>query len=131
MKFLISQNPIPLYDEAEGQLKFKEIGPLGEATDPTGLFNKFLNGVVGVMTVVAFIWFLFLLITGAIGIMTAGGDKTAVQNNTKKITNGLIGIVVLILALVIIRVVGYLLGFDTGNFYFLNPGQFIEDFSLQ
>lgn len=111
--------------EGEG-LTGLEGGKLSDTTDPAGLFNKFLSGTIGIVTIVAFIWFVFLVISGALGIMFSAGDKNAVATGAKKITNGLIGIVVIILALVIIRIISTLLGFDTVPF--LNPGQFIEDF---
>ena len=58
--------------------------------------------------------------------MFAAGDKNALSTGTKKITNGLVGVVIIILALVIIRIISTLLGFE--NVPFLNPGQFIDDF---
>lgn len=90
------------------------------------LFNKFLSGTIGIITIVAFIWFVFLVISGALGIMFSAGDKSAVATGAKKITNGLIGIVIIILALVIIRVISTLLGFT--DVPFLNPGNFIDTF---
>jgi len=94
--------------------------------DAANLFNKFLSGAIGIVTIVAFVWFVFLVISGALGIMFSAGDKNAVATGTKKITNGLIGIVIIVLAFVIIRIISYLLGFT--NVPFLNPGNFIDTF---
>ena len=113
---------IPLYDDSQGQLK--GFGPLGEANDAPGLFNKFLTNTIGLITIIAFIWFMFLVIIGAVGIMTAGGDKNAVANNAKKITNGLIGLVVLISALFLIQLIGNILGIKD---IILNPAKAILD----
>ena len=107
--------------------KLQGFGPLGEANDAPGLFNKFLTNTIGVITIVAFIWFLFLLITGAISIMTAGGDKNAVQNGAKKITNGIIGLVVLISALFLIQLIGKLLGIEN---IILNPAEAIKNLTF-
>jgi len=62
---------------------FKGFGPLGledrSASDAPLIFNTFIRAVIGLLTIVAFIWFLFLLIFGAIGVLTSGGDKAKVS----------------------------------------------------
>lgn len=117
----LAQTGIPLYDESKGGLE--GFGPLGTSgSNAPTIFNKFLTNTVGIITVIGFIWFLFLLVTGAIGIMTAGGDKNAVQNSAKKITNGLIGLIVLISAIFLIQMIGKLLGIED---IILNPAKVI------
>jgi len=64
------------------------------------------------MTIIAVIWAIFTLITGAIGIISSGGDKQALENARKKITTGLIGLAIVLVALFIIEIVGYLLGLN-------------------
>lgn len=90
---------------------FKGIGKLG-TPEGTGVstFANFLSSAIGLMTIIAFIWFVFLFITGAIGIMTAGGDKQALENARKKIVNGIIGVVVVIAAIFVIGLLGTLIG---------------------
>ncbi len=90
---------------------FSGFGPLGNPTGSgIGIFSKFLSSVIGLMTVIAIIWFVFVFITGAIGMITAGGDKAAVESARKRITTGLIGLVVVIAAIFIIDLVGSLIG---------------------
>jgi len=92
---------------------FTGYGPLGENVgDGVTIFARFLSSVVGLMTIIAIIWFIFTLITGAIGIMSAGSDKSALESARKKITTGFIGLVVTIAAIFILSLVGYLLGFN-------------------
>lgn len=90
---------------------FKGIGPLG---NPTGsgieTFTKFISSTIGLLTVIAIIWFIFTLITGAIAMMTAGSDKASLESARKKITTGLIGLVVTIAAIFLIDLIGYLIG---------------------
>lgn len=99
---------------------FEGFGPLG---NPSGsgidTFTSFISSAIGLMTIIAFIWFIFLLITGAIGIMTAGGDKQALEGARKKITNGITGLVVVIIATFILNLLGTLLGIPN----ILNLGQ--------
>lgn len=95
-------------------------GKLGLETDIEGstalsVFSKFISSIIGLMTIIAIIWFIFVLLTGAIGIIGAGGDKAALESSRKKITTGLIGLVVTIAALFIVKLVGYLIGIDILN----------------
>jgi len=100
---------------------FRGIGPLGlegkEAGEAPGIFNTFLSGVIGLLTVVAAIWFTFQFLIGAIGIISAGGDKAKVQAARSKIITGVVGLVVVIAAIFAISLVGELIGFNI----ILNP----------
>jgi len=106
-------------------------GPLGleganKASAPI-VFNKFLSGIIGIITIVGAIWFIILLFSGAVGIMTAGSDKAAVESAKKKITNGLIGLGVLVAGIFILDLIGQILGLK----FLLDPGSFISTFKLK
>lgn len=103
------------------------LGPLGETwkfislpKQAIDLFNKILSLIIGVMTVVAGIWFIFQFIIGAFGWLTAGADKAAVENAQKKITNGVIGLIIVVAAIFLIDLLGRLIGLEI-----LSPGKFI------
>ena len=104
------------------------IGPLGLENDEPWrsgiLFSKFISTTIGIVTVVAIIWFIFLLITGAIGFMTAGGDKNAVETARKRLTNAIIGLVILIASLFVLVLIAYLIGLDMTTI--LSPNEFLE-----
>jgi len=89
-------------------------GPLANpnsgAGGAIGVFSTFISGVIGVMTIVAIIWAVFTIIIGAVGIISSGGDKGALENAKKKITTGIIGLVIVLVALLLIELIGYLLG---------------------
>ena len=104
MKNLLAQKEIPLGSPLEG------IGTLGKPGEGLPLFTKFISNAIGLMTIVAVIWFIFILISGAIGIMGAGGDKAALESSRKRITSGLVGLVVVILGIFIVDLVGTLIG---------------------
>lgn len=101
-------------------------GPLGLETggaeEAPSLFNQLLSVVIGVLTIVASIWFIFLFITGAISYMSAGGDKGKIETATKKMTTGLIGLAIVIAAIFIINFVGWAFGLE----FILNPASFVE-----
>ena len=71
---------------------------------------------------IAAIWFTFSLVTGAISIISSGGDKAKVAEARARIVTALIGLVVIIAAIFIVELIGTLIGFDL----ILNPGEFIQ-----
>ena len=64
------------------------------------------------MTVIAGIWFIFIFLIGAIGIITSGGDKGAYETARKRISAGLTGLIIVVFAVAIISLIGKVLGFD-------------------
>lgn len=97
---------------------FRGEGPLGlentlNATlkfDTLDTFNTVLQTTIGVMTLIAFIWFTIQFFLGAVGYITSGGDKSKVEQSRNKISSGLLGIVVVVSATFVISLVGELLG---------------------
>lgn len=108
--------------------EIRGLGPLGtfeigQAVDAAAaLFNQVISNIVGIMTVVAGIWFIFQFIIGGIGWLAAGGDKAKVESARAKITSGIIGLAIIIVAIFLIDLIGTLLGLDI-----LRPGKFIVD----
>jgi len=78
-------------------------------------FSDLISRTIGLLTIVAGVWFLVQLIMGGYSWISAGGDKQAMQNAQKKVTNALIGMLVTILAYTIAGVLGMFLGFDIFN----------------
>lgn len=109
--------------------KLEGFGPLGlEGKDPSQageVFNKFISSVVGIITVIAFIWFVIKMVTGAFSYMTAGGDKQKLETATKNLTTGIVGVVLVIAAIFIIDLIGELLGIPD----ILNPAELIQKIS--
>ena len=110
MNKLLSDIPL----SPSGGFKGPGTGPFSDPTagGGTGIeaFTKFISSAVGLMTIIAIIWFVFLLISGGIGFMTAGSDKAQIEASRKKIVSGLIGLVVTIAAIFLIDLIGYLIG---------------------
>lgn len=96
---------------------FKGFGPLGlegkTGTDATTIFASFISSAIGLITIIGVIWFIFIIATGALGIISSGGDKQALEGAKKKIANGVIGLIVTISALFILSLIGTLLGIPT------------------
>jgi hypothetical protein len=93
---------------------FRGFGPLGlvgsTGADADYTFQLFISQIIGVISIVAIIWFIFLLLTGGISYMSAGGDKGAVEAARKKITNGIIGLVITLFGIFLVNLLGQFFG---------------------
>jgi len=109
---MIKLAQINLYDTSQTNLK--GFGPLGleQNQDGVSVFSTFISSAVGLITLIGIIWFIFLFLIGAIGIITSGGDKQALEGAKKKISSGIIGLVVMLFAIFIILFIGNILGLD-------------------
>ncbi len=108
---------------------YKGFGPLGleNSQSPVGVFSTFLSSAIGLITIIGIIWFVFTIIMGAVGIITSGGDKASNESARKKITSGIIGLVVLVAGIFIVNLIGTLIGIPS----ILNIGGFIMDISIK
>jgi len=105
-----------------GEEGFGPWGNLGSKgiNEAAGAFTSIISRIIGVMTIIAGIWFIFQFIIAAYGFMAAGGDQQKMANATKKITSSLIGLVVVVVSYAVMSLLGTLLGFK-----FLNVAQLI------
>jgi hypothetical protein len=105
MKNLIAQVSNPIGSPLNG------IGSIGNpGPNPVNILAKVLSTTIGLLTIIGVIYFIFILISGAISMINAGGDKGDLENARKKITTGLIGVIVLIAAIFIMDLIAALLG---------------------
>jgi len=92
-----------------------------EISSAAEVFAGIISRIIGVMTIIAGIWFIFQFISGGYNYMAAGGDQQKMTNATKRITNSLIGLVVVVAAYAVMSLLGAILGFN-----FLNIGGIIN-----
>lgn len=93
---------------------FKGPGPLGQnpAANAPSQFQELISRIVGVMTIVGGIWFLFLILTGGIAIISSGGDKGALEGARKRISSGVLGLFILVAGVFLVDLVGSFIGID-------------------
>lgn len=94
-------------------------GKGGDASAGIAL-NKVISTIIGVMTAVAAIWFIFQFIVGGFGWINSGGDKNNLQQARDRIINSTIGLIIVVSAWIVIGVIGKILGLDI-----LNPGSLL------
>ncbi|MBP8591026.1 hypothetical protein KBI33_00970 [Candidatus Shapirobacteria bacterium] len=103
------------------------LGPTAPAT-PTEVGEStahLVSVVIGFFTLVAGLWFLYQLISGGYAYMSAGGNKEKAQTASQKMSQALIGLVIVVLAIFMINLLGYILGID-----FLNIGKVIQNLTF-
>lgn len=82
-------------------------------TDTTGAsgISKFLSNGITLLYSIAAIVLIFMILMGAFGWMTSGGDKEKLASAQKRIINAIIGIILFGVAFAIIQVLGTFTGF--------------------
>lgn len=90
-------------------------GPGIAVSDPNKsapLAEKLISNVIGVLTLVAFIFFAIQIIFAGYGFLTAEGDKNKMETARKKLTDGALGIFVIVVALGFASLIASLLGIE-------------------
>jgi hypothetical protein len=128
-KFMYNQISQKISATLPGNIRgFGEYGLEGRgAGESPTIFNNFFTRLIGILTVIAGIWFFFVLMTGGIQWISAGSDKAKVESARQKITIGIVGLVVVIGAIFIADIIGRFLGFGG----ITNPGALIPYLSPQ
>ena len=101
-----------------GQIGGEGLGPFGSVSDATsGLtgITKMVSSVIGIITVAAGIWFLLQFTIGGFGWITSGGDKAKLQSSRDKITNAIVGLIIVSSVWAVMTLVGQFVGIDFPN----------------
>lgn len=75
--------------------------------------ENLLSTVVGVLTLVAFIYFAIQLILAGYAFMSAEGDKNKLDAARNKLTNGILGITIIVVALGLASLIAHIIGLDS------------------
>lgn len=75
-------------------------------------FQKLIPALIGLGFVIGMIIFFFVMLLGAIQWITSGGDKAALDAAKGKITNAIIGLVVLFSILAIVQLIEAFFGIN-------------------
>ncbi len=86
------------------------LGPQLSQHTGLGFFQQLIPSFVGLAFIIGAIIFFFMLLIGAIQWISSGGDKGAVEAARSRLTQALVGIVVLFSAFAIIKVVEVFFG---------------------
>jgi hypothetical protein len=109
-----------------------DLGPVGQGQgfgpwnsgDPGTNIATIISKALGLLTIMAGIWFLFQVIIAGYNFMSAAGDKGRIENANRKLTNSIVGLIIVAAAYGLLALVGMFLGVN-----FLEIGTFIENIS--
>lgn len=97
---------IQLYDTGE----FKGFGSLGlenvNSSSSAQIFQNFISSAIGLISIIAVVWFVFIIISSGISYMGAGADTKAAEGARKRISTGLVGLLITIFGIFVIRLAG-------------------------
>lgn len=100
-----------------GKIGGEGLGPFGNTSfDEGNVMTKFtgvISAIVGLLTIVAAIWFLVQVLLGGISWITAGGDKAKLTEAREKLSNAFIGLVIVVAGWAIVALAGQFFGWTT------------------
>lgn len=105
------------------------LGPFGDICETAGEGGKgtleaiaeIFTRVIGVMTIAAGLWFLLQFFIAAFSWLSSGGDPQKISEAQSRITNALVGLILVVAAVAIMTLVGKFFGIP-----FLNLPKFEE-----
>ena len=74
--------------------------------------EKFIPATIGLVLVAGLTFFVFMFLWGAISWILSGGDKGGVESARSRITNSLVGVVLLLSTFAVIKLVEFFFGID-------------------
>jgi len=100
-----------------GSIGGEGLGPFGNisftGTSAMGKFTGAISAIIGLLTIVAALWFLIQVTIGGISWITAAGDKAKLTQARDRISNAFIGLVVVVAGWAIIALAGQFFGWTT------------------
>lgn len=98
----------------------KELGTIGKGPgfgpwagfDPGGALTTIISNAIGMMTIGAGIWFLFQVIIAGYNYLSAGGEREKLIIAGRKLTNAIIGLLIVVAAYALLSIIGTFLGVE-------------------
>jgi ABC-type dipeptide/oligopeptide/nickel transport system permease component len=91
------------------------IGPLGNTSTPIDTFVTIISTLIGVLTIIAALYFIVQIFQAGLNWISSGGDKQSLQNAQKRLQNAIIGLFITVAAYTLIGLVGNIIGINILN----------------
>lgn len=91
------------------------IGSGGGTEHDVLVISVFLANFIRMLFIVSAIWSFVMLLIGGFEYVSAGGEKDKVSNAMKRITNALIGIIILLCGYAVFRLINLVFGINLLN----------------
>jgi hypothetical protein len=123
---IFAQQEYPL-----GVIQGEGLGPFGKiaytGTSALTRLTQGISAIIGFMTILAAIWFIFQVLIGGFYWISSGGDKKKLHEARQRITNAFIGLIIVAAGWALLALAGMFLGLDT---VIKNPGTIIEQIKI-
>ena len=83
-----------------------------DVIDATTKFEKLVSNLIGVLTIVAVLFFAIQIIFAGFSFISSGGDEKVMETSRKKLTNGVLGLFIVVVAVGIGSLIAKLLGLN-------------------
>ena len=92
-----------------------ELGPFAGKTlgNPIDTITSYISSIIGMLTIFASIWFLFMILFAGYEWISAGGDSKKIGAARERITHAFVGLVIVVGSWSLLAVAGQFFGFDT------------------
>lgn len=80
--------------------------------EATTMMEKFISQLIGVLSLSAVVYFVIQIILAGYGFISSGGDEKKMEMNRAKLTNGILGLVIVIIAVGLGSLLAKLLGIN-------------------
>jgi hypothetical protein len=87
--------------------------------------NQVIGNLIGFLTILAALFFIFQIIFAGYQWIGSGGDKNSTQAAQSKLTNSVLGLVIVTAAWMIVGIIGKILGINI-----LNPGDILQTLGI-
>ena len=76
------------------------------------MLEKLASNFLGILTVVAVLFFTIQIIFAGYGFISSGGDEKMMETNRQKLTNGVLGLFIVVVSVGLVSLISKLLGLN-------------------
>lgn len=87
--------------------------PVTNATDATDKFTTYATQIIGTLTIVAVLYFIIQIIFAGYAFIASQGDEKTMEATRKRLTEAVLGLTVVIIAVGLGSLIAMLFGIDT------------------
>lgn len=98
------------------------IDPAGinPGASPASTLESLISNIIGFLSLVGIIFFVFQIIFAGYAFLSSQGDEKKLQVARDRLTNGILGITIVIIALGAGALIAFIMGIDTSTIFNLN-----------
>lgn len=99
------------------------VGVLSTPGNELNILEKFISGAIGILTIVAVIYFTLSFIFAGYTFISANGDEKKIEQAKNQLTQSILGIVIVVTAVLLTNLLGKILGINNVlkiNYLFTN-----------